>query len=275
MSSPSLSERDSRSTLALALGPAYVSLLPDYSRQAKTYDRTRAASGPVLDGVRAALAGAPVPRLADIGGGTGNYALALRREGWEPVVIDRSPEMLAVAAHKGLPTERAMAESLPFADESFDAAVLISMLHHVADPAAALSEARRILRDGGRIAVMAFTREDIEDLWFLDYFPSTRPWMHASHMPAAELLALLPGAQRREIVLDDLKDGSLAALAAYPEKVLDERWRAQTSYFERLHRDHPAELARGLRRYAHDVARGQAAPRPGRASILAWSRSGA
>lgn len=106
---------------------------------------------------------------------------------------------------------------------------LISMLHHVAGPAAALSEARRILRDGGRIAVMAVAREDIEDVWFLDYFPSTWPWMHASHMPLAELLALLPGEQRHEIVLDDLKDGSLAALAAYPEKVLDGALRPATS----------------------------------------------
>jgi ubiquinone/menaquinone biosynthesis C-methylase UbiE len=52
----------------------------------------------------AALAGAPGTLLADIGGGTGNYALALERDGWEPVVIDRSPEMLAFAARKGLRT---------------------------------------------------------------------------------------------------------------------------------------------------------------------------
>jgi SAM-dependent methyltransferase len=247
-------------------------LLPDYSSQAATYDRTRAASRPVLAALDAALAGSSGRRLADIGGGTGNYALALERDGWEPVVIDRSPEMLAVANHKGLRTIAAAAESLPLEDESFDAAILVSMLHHVADPAAALAEARRILRPGGRMAVMVFTREDIHDLWFLDYFPSTRAWMHTSHQPVSELLALLPGAQRREVVLDDLKDGSLAALAGHPEKVLERQWRAQTSYFERLQRHNPTELDAGLRQLASDVTAGRATRRPGRASILGWSK---
>ncbi len=249
-----------------------MSLLPDYSSQAATYDRTRAASSPVLGALGAALAGSPGTRLADIGGGTGNYALALGRDGWEPVVVDRSPEMLAFAARKGLRTVAAAAESLPFADESFDAAMLVSMLHHVADPGVVLGEARRILRPGGRMAVMVFTREDIDGLWFLDYFPSTRPWMYLSHLPVLELLALLPGARRREIVLDDLADGSLAALAGHPEKVLERRWRAQTSYFERLQRDNPAELDAGLRQLASDVTAGRAARCPGRASILAWSK---
>jgi SAM-dependent methyltransferase len=149
--------------------------------------------------------------------------------------------------------------------------MLVSMLHHVADPAAALAEARRILRPDGHMAVMVFTREDIHDLWFLDYFPSTRAWMQESHQPVSELLALLPGARRSEIMLGDLTDGSLAALAGHPKKVLERQWRAQTSYFERLQRDNPIELDAGLRQLASDVAAGRATRRPGRASILAWS----
>lgn len=90
-----------------------VGLLPDYSRQAVRYDETRAASPSVLRPLREALKGAPGPRLADVGGGTGNYALALKREGWEPVVVDRSAEMLARAAAKGLETVEADAQRLP------------------------------------------------------------------------------------------------------------------------------------------------------------------
>src|SRR5829696_8210828 len=108
-------------------------LLSDYSRQAQRYDETRAASPSVLRQLRDALAGAPGRRLADVGGGTGNYALALSREGWEPVVVDRSPAMLERAAAKGLETMEASAEDLPFADESIDAVTMISMLHHVDD----------------------------------------------------------------------------------------------------------------------------------------------
>lgn len=250
-----------------------MSLLPDYSTQARTYDETRAASAPVLAALRDALAGAPGRRLADIGGGTGNYALALAHEGWEPVVVDLSPPMLALAERKGLATLGADAECLPLEDESFDAAVLVSMLHHLAYPAAALAEARRILRPDGRMAVMAFTREDIQGLWFLDYFPSTRAWMHASHAPLSELVAQLPGARREQIVLDDLKDASLAALAAHPEKVLEPSWRAQASYFERLGRDSPRELEAGLRRLSADVVDGSAPCTPGRASVLAWTKA--
>src|SRR3954468_21517313 len=220
-----------------------VSLLRDYSRQAQTYDETRSASRSVLGPLREALAGAPGRRLADIGGGTGNYSRALRDEGWDPVVVDRQPEMLARAAGKGLETIEADARSLPLADASVDAAMLVSMLHHVEDPAAALTEAQRILRPGGRLALMVFTREDISDLWLSDYFPSTRAWMVESHPTLDELLALVPGARRIEVVFRDLEEASLAALAAYPERLVDPSWHRQTSFFERLERDHPDELA--------------------------------
>jgi ubiquinone/menaquinone biosynthesis C-methylase UbiE len=247
-----------------------MSLLSDYSRQAQTYDATRAASPSVLGPLRAALAGAPGRRLADIGGGTGNYARALRDEGWEPVVIDREPEMLARAAAKGLETIEGDAQRLPLGDASVDAAMLVSMLHHVEDPSAALAEARRILRPGGRLALMVFSREDIEDLWLSDYFPSTRAWMTESHPTLAELLAMLPGSHRIEVVFRDLEDGSLAALAAHPERVVDPRWHRQTSYFERLERDHRDELEAGLARLREDIAAGTAPRRPGVASVLAY-----
>jgi ubiquinone/menaquinone biosynthesis C-methylase UbiE len=158
-----------------------VGVLEDYSNQASGYDRTRSASPSVLAPLRAALAGAPGPCLADIGGGTGNYALALKQEGWEPVVIDRSNAMLAHAREKGLTTLHASAQCLPLDDASFDAAMLASMLHHVEDPPAVLTEAQRIMRAGGRLAVMLYTREDVEDLWFLELFPSTRAWMKLTH----------------------------------------------------------------------------------------------
>jgi SAM-dependent methyltransferase len=222
-------------------------LLLDYTRQARTYDQTRAASPSVLVPLRGALADAPGRRLLDVGGGTGNYALALKEEGWNPIVVDRSREMLAHAERKGLATVAADAQRLPFADGSFDAVMLVSMLHHVEDRALVIAEARRVLRHGGRLALMVYTLEDISDLWLLDLFPS-RPWMRETHPPLSELLALLPGAQWRAVVFRDLKDASLAALASHPEKVLDERWRAQTSYFERLQREHPGELEAGLRR---------------------------
>ena len=246
-------------------------LLRDYSNQAKTYDETRTASPSVLGPLREALDGAPGRGLLDVGGGTGNYAAALRDEGWEPVVSDSSPDMLARAAAKGLKTVEADAQVLPFEDESFDAVMCVCMLHHVDDQARALAEQRRVLRPGGHGVLMAFAREDIADAWYLDYFPSTRAWMDASHPPLSDLMALIPGARRVEVVYRDL-DGSLAGLTAFPEKVLEERWRRQTSYFERLERDNPDELASGLERLRADIESGNPPRGQGRATVLAWTR---
>jgi hypothetical protein len=92
--------------------------------------------------------------------------------------------------------------------------------------------------------------------------------MTQSHPTLGELLALLPGARRIEVVYRDLEDGSLAALGAHPDKLLDPRWHRQTSYFERLQRDHPDELEAGLARLERDVRAGTAPRTPGRASVL-------
>jgi demethylmenaquinone methyltransferase/2-methoxy-6-polyprenyl-1,4-benzoquinol methylase len=186
------------------------------------------------------------------------------------VVVDREPSMLARAAAKGLETVESDAQRLPFADAVFDAVMLVSMLHHVEDPAAALAEARRVLRPGGHLALMVFTREDTEASWLNDYFPSTRAWMLRTHSTRDELLALLPGARRIEVIYRDVVDGSLAALQAYPEKIVDPAWHRQTSYFERLARDHADELQAGLARLRTDLAAGRAPREAGLASVYAW-----
>jgi SAM-dependent methyltransferase len=247
-------------------------LLKDYSRQAETYDATRGASPSILRPLEEALAGAPGRRLLDVGGGTGNYARALRDAGWDVLVLDRSPAMLARAAAKGLETREADAQSLPVDDESADAVVMVSMLHHVDDPPRALAEVRRVLRPGGRLALMVYAREDIAAQWYHDYFPSTRAWMDASHPTLPELTAELPGARRLPVAFTDLEDASLGALSAFPERVLEPQWRRQTSYFERLERDHPEEMRHGLERLRSELAQGRGPTSAGGGSVLAWEK---
>ncbi len=247
-------------------------LLQDYSRQAIAYDSTRAASRSVLSPLRRALEGAPGRRLLDVGGGTGNYALALAAEGWEPAVLDRSAAMLEQARAKGLDTVCGEAEQLPFSDGRFDAVMLISMLHHVDRPELALSEAERILVPGGRLALMVFTREDIADSWIQDYFPSSRGWLYESHLPLDQLLGILPGATLMKVEYKDVRDGSLAALTSQPQLILDESRRSQTSFFERMERDHPKELSDGLDRLADDLSAGRRDHRGDGGSVLAWTK---
>jgi SAM-dependent methyltransferase len=249
-----------------------VGLLADYSNQARTYDTTRGASRSVLAPLRQALAGAPGRSLLDVGGGTGNYAQALAAGGWQPLVLDGSPQMLAHAAAKGLDTLAADATQLPFAEQSFDAAMLVSMIHHVDEPRQALAEAKRILRPGGRLAVMVFTREDVEASSCMDYFPSSRPWMTDTHPPLEELLAELPGARRIPVVYEDMQDGSMAALLGHPELLLDPAHRSQTSFFERMQRDHSGDLREGLERLEQELQAGRAPRTSGGASMLAWAK---
>jgi SAM-dependent methyltransferase len=249
-----------------------VSLLHDYSRQAETYDTTRSASPSIMGPLRAALARAPGRRLVDVGGGTGNYALALRDEGWDPLVVDRSAAMLERARAKGLTCVEADAQALPLPDAAADAVTMIHMLHHVEDPPTAVAEARRVLRPGGVLALVVYAREDIEPLWFTDYFPSTRAWMERSHPRLDVILADLPGARRVPVVFEDLRDASLVALSGHPELLLEDRWRRQTSYFERMERDHPDELRVGLDRLRADVEAGRPPQGRGEASLIAWAK---
>lgn len=247
-------------------------LLDDYSAQARAYDRTRGVSEPVIGALRSTLEAAPGPHLADVGGGTGNYAAALRDHGFDPVVFDRSVSMLAVAETKGLQVVESDAADLPAGEGSFDAVLMVSMLHHVDDRPRAVREAVRVLAPAGILVLIAFTREDARRLWVLDLFPSSRPWMEATHPPRRELLALLSGAEHAELVLDDMADASMAALCSRPDLMLDPAWRSQTSYFERMERDHPGELAAGLAQLEREVANGRAQSEAGRATLISWRK---
>lgn len=253
----------------------------DYSEQAVTYDRTRAASPSVLGPLVTAL-GPSVGRLLDVGGGTGNYAAALAERGWEPIVVDHSPAMLERAAAKGLPVAVGDASRLPVADASMGAVTLVSMLHHVPDAPAALAEARRVVRPGGTVVVLAFAREHLDVHWVLRYLPTAARHFGEAHQRLADLVGALPGAEVRPVAYRDIVDGSLAALCRRPELLLDPAMRAQTSFFEWAERHAPDETASGLARLEADLTAGA---RPddddparraalGDAALIVWRRSG-
>jgi SAM-dependent methyltransferase len=96
-------------------------------------------------------------RVLDVGCGTGIVArLAAREVGPEGVVegVDVNPGMLAVAkAASGAASigwHEASAESMPFGDDTFDAALCQMSLQFVEDPPKALEEMRRVLKPKGR-----------------------------------------------------------------------------------------------------------------------------
>ena len=116
---------------------------------------------------RRALVSAVAPRdgerVLDVATGTGMVAAELlSRAACSVVGIDQSAAMLAAArarfAGKGSKVEliEGQAETLPFADGSFDALTFTYLLRYVDDPAATVGELARVLRPGGRIASLEF-----------------------------------------------------------------------------------------------------------------------
>jgi demethylmenaquinone methyltransferase / 2-methoxy-6-polyprenyl-1,4-benzoquinol methylase len=108
----------------------------------------------------------PGDTVLDVACGTGAVALELaRRHGCRVVGIDQSPEMLAEgrrrvdAAGLGGRVElrEGRAEDLPFGDEAFDGLTFTYLLRYVDDPAAAMRELARVVRPGGKIAMLEFS----------------------------------------------------------------------------------------------------------------------
>lgn len=99
-------------------------------------------------------------RVLDVATGTGMVARELRaRYGCAVVGIDQSADMLRVArARDGVFEDvvEGRAERLPFADASFDHLTFTYLLRYVADPAATMRELARVVRPGGRVAMVEF-----------------------------------------------------------------------------------------------------------------------
>jgi arsenite methyltransferase len=108
---------------------------------------------------RALLALQPGETVLDIGSGPGFLADEMAAEvGSEGAVhgVDPSEAMLAIARRRESAVEYAIGDavSLPYADESFDAIVSTQVYEYVPDMPAALAEARRVLRPGGRLLIL-------------------------------------------------------------------------------------------------------------------------
>ena len=87
-------------------------------------------------------------RCLDVGCGTGVATTVATELGWSAVGVDVSAELLAVALERGLDVIEASAHSLPFEDESFDAAISVWTHTDVGDFRAAVAEITRVLRPG-------------------------------------------------------------------------------------------------------------------------------
>src|SRR5438046_3955841 len=105
--------------------------------------------------------------ILDMAGGTGDVAFRMARRGARVTVADINADMLEVGKERaekrgltGLAWKVENAERLSFPDASFDAYTIVFGIRNVTDIPAALSEARRVLKRGGRFYCMEFSSSD-------------------------------------------------------------------------------------------------------------------
>jgi demethylmenaquinone methyltransferase/2-methoxy-6-polyprenyl-1,4-benzoquinol methylase len=98
-------------------------------------------------------------RVLDVATGTGLVAELLTRAGHPVTGLDQSANMLAVARNRfgaAVQLVEASAESLPFADSSFDHLTFTYLLRYVDEPGTVLAELARVVRSGGTVAMLEF-----------------------------------------------------------------------------------------------------------------------
>ena len=227
-------------TLDMARGDVSMTLAPDavrsmFDRIAPVYDAMNRVMTMGLDlrwrrlGARAVVR--PGDSVLDAACGTGDFAVADLRAGASRVVgLDFSPRMLERARRKAPQIEWVEGDllALPFDAGSFDAATVGFGARNVADLPLALRELRRVLRPGGRLAILEITRprgplRAFYSLWFDRLVPllgkalpggSAYTYLPASvkRFPSAEELAALMGEAGFANVRFKLLAGSIVAL---------------------------------------------------------------
>ncbi|MDX6578658.1 MAG: demethylmenaquinone methyltransferase / 2-methoxy-6-polyprenyl,4-benzoquinol methylase [Gaiellales bacterium] len=194
-----------------------MTLAPDavrsmFDRIAPVYDLMNRVMTAGLDGRWRRLTAEAVvhkgDRVLDAACGTGDLAIADLKAGASRVTgLDFSEAMLA-RARKKAPLEWIQGDllALPFADATFDAATVGFGARNVADLQLALRELRRVLRPGGRLAILEITKprgplKPFYSLWFDRVVP-----LLGKVLPGGDAYTYLPASVKRFPTAEGLAD---------------------------------------------------------------------
>jgi len=226
-----------------------------YDRIGVGYGNIRRADPRIGARIEAALDDART--VVNVGAGSGSYEPSDR----EVTAVEPSAEMIGQRPQRAAPVVQASAESLPFDDDSFDAALAVLTAHHWGDPDSGLGEMLRVARD--RIVIVTFDSVALEDLWIAaDYFPEMLGLKRSSGASSRDMLEKLPGATSSPLLVPkDCTDLFFAALWARPELLFDEEivrpmwvWQSISEGSRRVGREQLAtDLGNGAweERYGH------------------------
>jgi SAM-dependent methyltransferase len=197
-----------------------------YDRIGVDYANLRKADPRIAAHIHAALGDAKT--ILNVGAGAGNYEPTDR----SVTAVEPSAEMIAQRpAHLG-PAVQASADSLPFADKSFDASMAILTIHHWPDKSKGLAEMRRVTR--GPIVLLTFDPSH-RGCWLTDYLPALVT-LDEGQMPGIDAYQnwLGPVSVTTVPVPHDCSDGFLYAYWRRPQAYLDPVIRKGMSSFWKI-----------------------------------------
>jgi ubiquinone/menaquinone biosynthesis C-methylase UbiE len=204
----------------------YDVVAPAYDRryERNRYEGVRACLQRFVDGALAA---------AEVGCGTGHWLAELSARGLQVLGgLDLSSGMLE-QARAAAPTAllaRGTAERLPWVDAAFDRIFCVNALHHFRDRAAFVSEAHRVLRQGGGLMTIGLDPHRGDDEWWVyDYFPAARQADLARYPSTPAIRELLAAAGFREPTTDAVQHfvGEIPFDRARDQGFLDRRATSQ------------------------------------------------
>jgi hypothetical protein len=197
-----------------------------YDTIGATYSVTRRTEPRIAAQIWAALGDART--VLNVGAGTGSYEPPDR----DVTALEPSAVMRAQRPAGAAPCVAATAESLPFEDRCFDAAMAFATVHHWQDPIAGVREMQRVAR-----RVVVFTCDTTDRSWrrrfwlTRDYLPE----VSASRVGLATELARAIGARIEPVLVPwDCADGFFEAYWRRPEAYLDENVRRGISVWTQV-----------------------------------------
>lgn len=220
----------------------------DYGEIGSSYARYRQPDPHIAQQIHAAFGDAR--SVLNVGAGAGSYEPADR----EVTAVEPSASMRAQRPAHLPEAVDAVAEDLPFDDDSFDASMASVTIHQWSDLERGLAEMRRVTR--GPVVLLVCDPDRMADYWLNDYIPEVRA-VESSRFPAiARIIDALGGNVTVEPVPVplDCRDGFNEAYYGRPEAFLDPDARLACSSWSLVPR---SSVERFERELARDLASGE------------------